>query len=80
VPSPTSPATNVDIQLVYTREEIKLSVRDDGIGFQPAEQSYGIGLKSIQERADLINGTMEIISQPGKGTRLIIRAPINSLI
>jgi signal transduction histidine kinase len=73
-------AHNVDIQLAYSRNEIRLSVRDDGIGFQVAEQSYGIGLKSIQERSDLINGTMEIISQPGKGTQLIIRAPINSLI
>ncbi|MEJ2448214.1 MAG: histidine kinase [Anaerolineales bacterium] len=73
-------AKNVEILLAYSREEIELSVRDDGIGFQPAEHSYGIGLKSIQERADLINGTMKIISQPGKGTQLIIRAPINSLI
>ncbi|MFL7812135.1 MAG: histidine kinase [Anaerolineales bacterium] len=73
-------ARSVDIVLSYSKHEIQLSIIDDGIGFQPAEQSYGIGLKSIQERADLINGIMEIISQPGKGTQLIIRAPINSLI
>ncbi len=73
-------AKNVDIQLAYNREEIRLSIADDGIGFQPAEQSYGIGLKSIQERADLVNGTLEIISQPGLGTRLTIRAPLNSLL
>ncbi len=34
---------------------------------------------AIQERIDLINGTMHIISQPEAGTHLIIQAPINSL-
>ncbi len=73
-------AKRVEIHLTYSRKEILLSVADDGIGFQPADHSYGIGLKSIQERTDLINGTMEIISSPKQGTKLIIRAPINSHI
>ena len=72
-------AKEVEIQLNYSREEIQVSIADDGIGFQPTEHSYGIGLKSIQERCDLINGRMRIVSQPGEGTKLIVRAPINSL-
>ena len=72
-------AREVDIHLTYSRKEILVSVEDDGVGFTPAEHSYGIGLKSIQERADLINGSMEIISKSGEGTKLIVRAPINSL-
>jgi signal transduction histidine kinase len=72
-------ARKVEIQLNYTRKEIELSIADDGIGFQPTETSYGIGLKSIQERCDLINGKMRVISKPGEGTTLIIKAPINSL-
>lgn len=72
-------AKEVDIHLTYSRKEILVSIEDNGIGFTPAEQSYGIGLKSIQERADLIDGSMEVISKPNAGTKLIIRAPINSL-
>ncbi len=72
-------AKGVEIHITYSRTDIMVSIQDDGIGFQPAEQSYGIGLKSIQERIDLINGTMQIISQPGTGTQLIFKAPINSL-
>jgi signal transduction histidine kinase len=72
-------AKRIDIQLTYGQDEIRVSIEDDGIGFTPAEQSFGIGLKSIQERADLIDGSLEIISRPGSGTKLIIRAPINSL-
>jgi len=72
-------AKEVDIHLTYSRREILVSIEDNGIGFTPAEQSYGIGLKSIQERADLIDGSMDVISKSGSGTKLIIRAPINSL-
>ncbi len=72
-------AKQIEIHLTYTRNEILISIADDGIGFTPAEQSYGIGLKSIQERADLIDGTLEISSHPGAGTKLTLRAPINSL-
>lgn len=72
-------AKGVEIHITYSRTDIQVLVEDDGIGFQPAEQSYGIGLKSIQERIDLIDGSMQIISQLGAGTQLIIQAPINSL-
>ncbi len=72
-------ANQVEIQLNYSRNEILLSIADDGIGFTPSDNSYGIGLKSIQERCDLINGKMQILSEPGAGTKLIVTAPINSL-
>lgn len=72
-------AQRIDIHLTYSRREILVSIEDDGIGFTPAEQSFGIGLKSIQERTDLVDGTLQIFSRPGSGTKLIIRAPINSL-
>jgi len=72
-------AKAVEIHLTYSRKNIQVRVEDDGIGFQPAEQLYGIGLKSIQERIDLINGSMQIVSQPGAGTQVIVQAPINSL-
>jgi signal transduction histidine kinase len=72
-------AKKVEIVITYSRTEILVTIEDDGIGFLPAEPSFGIGLKSIQERVDLINGGMQINSQPGAGTQLIIQAPINSL-
>ncbi len=72
-------AKRAEINISYSQTDIQVNIEDDGIGFVPAEQSYGIGLKSIQERIDLINGNMKIISQPGAGTQIFVQAPINSL-
>lgn len=74
-----SHAKQVEIHINYSRDQILVSVADDGIGFVHTEQSFGIGLKSIQERIDLINGSLKITSQPGTGTNIVVRAPIKTL-
>lgn len=62
--------------------EIRISVTDDGQGFDVAsrltamDDSLGIGLLGMRERLELLGGQLEIVSQPGQGTRLVARVPI----
>ena len=60
---------------------LRLSVRDDGRGFDPAGvengggNSRGFGLFSIRERLSVFGGRMEVSSSPGQGTCVTIQAP-----
>jgi signal transduction histidine kinase len=55
-------------------------VEDDGIGFavdmQPSRDRRSFGLVGIRERAELLGGTAEIRSSPGKGTRVIVTVSV----
>jgi two-component system sensor histidine kinase UhpB len=66
-------AKNVWVELIENYHSIDLIVRDDGKGFNPKEKSGGIGLTNIQNRAELLNGTLEIISAPNEGCELRVR-------
>ncbi|HOI31108.1 MAG TPA: PAS domain S-box protein [Melioribacteraceae bacterium] len=70
-------AENVKIELIEKPEAIKIEVKDDGIGFsmkkvREMKNSISFGLSSIEERMKLIGGKLEISSEPGKGTVVII--------
>lgn len=60
---------------------LQLRVEDFGQGFDPgalkeSNKEPGLGLFSLQERLDLMNGQVEIDSAPGRGTRVIITLPL----
>jgi len=59
---------------------LRLSVRDDGRGFDPAAPlapgSGGLGLRGIRARAAYLRGTVAITSQPGQGTEVVVDLPI----
>ena len=62
-------------------KEIKVQVKDDGSGFDPAEVRPGaagtkFGLVAMRERTELLGGTMEIQSAPGQGTKLNFLFPL----
>lgn len=54
---------------------IRVTVRDDGTGFEPNARSNGFGLHSMRERAELVGGTLEITSAPGRGTEITASLP-----
>ena len=61
---------------------IRISVQDDGQGFDPAsvmgrDRQY-VGLQVMRERAESIGGTLTLESQPGKGTTVVLEVPIAS--
>jgi len=68
-------ATRISIQLKVDNKEIELVITDNGKGFdqEKIKTRKGVGLTNIASRVDLFNGTMEIISSPGKGCQLNVK-------
>lgn len=56
--------------------EISLRIRDDGEGFDPSAHTEGFGLLGMQERVQLLDGSVEVASAPGQGTTVEARFPI----
>jgi len=62
-------ATRAQVRLIFDNNHVKLSVRDDGVGFDPTVAHEGsFGLIGIVERAHSCGGTAHISSTPGEGT------------
>lgn len=68
-----SEATKCKISFKVNDDEVQISVRDNGVGFNPEMHHMGNGLRGLEERLDFINGTVEITSV--KGTEVKIRVP-----
>lgn len=73
-----SGALNVRVTLSYEGHQIRLSIIDDGRGFNAQSRSAegGLGLVSMQERARLAGGVADVQSMPGEGTRVEVRIPL----
>ena len=75
-------ATKTDVSLSYENQNIKLVIRDNGIGFDtqkvtvPTNGNYGFGLSMIKERAILLGGTIQIDSVIGEGTTVSVEIPL----
>ena len=75
-------ATRADVVLSCSGGRLALVVEDNGVGFDPQDPAVrrrGIGLASMRERASLAGATLEVESAPGKGTTVVLRAPIDRL-
>ncbi len=76
-------ASHVWVTLHCDSDTVTLSVEDDGRGFDAEstmfDQPRGVGLLGMRERLELLGGNLEIDSQPGHGTRLVVRVPWKEL-
>ncbi len=79
-----SKAGSVNVALDYSgNNTFVMTIRDDGVGFDvnkknaPEDGSSGLGLKSMQNRAKMIGGTLFIQSEQGKGTIITVTVPLN---
>jgi two-component system, NarL family, sensor histidine kinase YdfH len=62
-------------------KELEIIIGDDGIGFDPASIDAGhYGLLGMRERVELAGGNLDVHSEPGKGTRIVIRFPLEDSI
>jgi signal transduction histidine kinase len=72
-------AKQVDVSLHQEDGNIVATVRDDGLGFNPAllgrAEFPRFGLATIRERAESIGGHVRLDSSPGKGTRVTVEVP-----
>ena len=68
----------VSVKLLETDRELILQISDEGAGFQldNGNSQPGIGLSSMAERVNLINGSFSISSEPGQGTTIEVRVPL----
>ncbi|MCX5109240.1 sensor histidine kinase [Streptomyces sp. NBC_00378] len=74
-------ASRAGVTLSFMGEELTLDVRDDGCGFEPAALppaggSGGFGLGGMRARAERIAGTVEVETEPGRGTAVSARVPL----
>jgi PAS domain S-box-containing protein len=74
-----SKAKKAHLRLSRDREGVRLFIRDDGVGFEPdrVSPSRGLGLTSMEERARLLQGNLNIKSQPGLGTEIEVFIPLS---
>jgi two-component system, NarL family, sensor histidine kinase DegS len=75
-----SQATLVKVHVDMGEDRVRVSVDDNGRGFDPEslQQSNSLGLKLIRERAEMLGGVFEVDSNPGKGTRVTFAVPARS--
>ena len=73
-------ATMVKILLDMGPERVRVSVDDNGKGFDPEtiQQGNNLGLRLIRERAEMLGGNFEVDSNLGKGTRVSFTVPARS--
>ena len=65
----------VEVQLEDRAGQWRFEIRDNGVGFDPATETAGNGLKNMRARAARMRGTIEIRSGPGDGTTLVLAIP-----
>jgi len=72
----------VHVRLRFLADAVRLDISDDGCGFDaalaaPVDASrIGLGLPGMRERASIVGGSVEVSSQPGGGTRVSARIPL----
>ena len=78
-------ADKVAIELRLETGALRLTVRDNGCGFDyaaarnRAEQGGSLGLMAMEERVSLLGGRLTCQSSPGQGTELVAVLPLQSL-
>jgi NarL family two-component system sensor histidine kinase YdfH len=72
-------AAQVQLNLGVANGRLHITIRDDGVGFDPGQIAAGhYGLIGLRERARLAGGALEIASQSGQGTTLRLELPVNT--
>jgi signal transduction histidine kinase len=68
-----------NVLIHYDDRQVSLVVQDQGVGFDPTQSlqpPHGWGLEGMRERAESVEGTLEIDSAPGRGTRVQVFVPL----
>ena len=77
-----SRASKAEVTVKFGPREATITVTDNGVGFQLSEsvgdltRAGKLGLAGMQERARLLGGSLSVQSEPGKGTTIVVKAPV----
>ena len=69
-------ARSVTATLNHRNDTFRMTIVDDGNGFDPNEPSSGLGLRNIRERVSALDGQIDIKTAAGQGTRLTVEIPL----
>jgi len=69
-------ASQVSLSLDMVDGSPRLTIQDDGIGFDPSQADTGWGLRIMCERAEAVGGRLVVESSPGKGTKVVVDVPL----
>jgi signal transduction histidine kinase len=75
-----SQATQVILQIDSSPNGLRVSIEDNGRGFDvdKVNEKGGMGLKIIRDRVQMLGGTMEINSTSGNGTHILFQVPAST--
>lgn len=67
-------ATSFSFEIITSKNEIKMIAEDNGKGFlvNESKKKFSLGLKTLEERVQILNGNLEVLSEPNKGTKTVI--------
>ncbi|MEP5254631.1 MAG: histidine kinase [Winogradskyella arenosi] len=68
-------AEHLNVSLAYGTENLTITLEDDGQGFDMATVAKGSGLINLEKRAELIQANLELKTQQGEGTTLLLQYP-----
>ena len=74
-------ATEVEVNLHLQNSSVFLEIKDNGKGFnkyKTESENKSFGIFGMKERATMLGGALEIISQPHKGTSVNLELPLRS--
>jgi signal transduction histidine kinase len=70
-------ASTASVAVTVHSGRLRAVVEDDGIGFDPLAPATGhLGLQGMKERAQLVDGTVHVVSAPGSGTTVVLEVPV----
>lgn len=69
-------ATEVSFTLSQAKNMLKMIIADNGIGMNKKTLATGIGLRNIKSRLSILNGSVQVKTEPGKGFSLEVSFPV----
>jgi len=74
-------ATRVTVSVERKPHSVTLRIEDNGVGFEvkAPRKTHSLGLMGLRERAQLLQGSVQIQSQPGQGTQVAVSIPVQDV-
>jgi len=72
-----SKASKIEVLISQNQNNLKLRIKDNGVGFQKDKIELGNGINNMDKRAKDLNGNLEYLSEEKKGTEIVIKMPLH---
>lgn len=69
-------ASEVSLQLLRGPNYVGVQIQDNGVGFIEERCQHGRGLKNLAQRAEMLGGSIDTTTNPGRGTRYLLKLPL----